>query len=61
MLSVVAILGVPPLAGANAVAVWRRPMPAGLFPWLLAGWGARPFDQRCAYPTAAWRCATPTL
>lgn len=40
LLSVVAILHLLLLARANAVDAWRRPMPAGLFPWLLAGWGA---------------------
>jgi uncharacterized membrane protein len=40
LLSLVAILHLLLLARANAVDAWRRPMPAGLFPWLLAGWGA---------------------
>lgn len=40
LLSLVAILHLLLLARANAVDAWRRPMPPGLFPWLLAGWGA---------------------
>jgi uncharacterized membrane protein len=40
LLSVVAILHLLLLARANAVDAWRQPMPDGLFPWLLAGWGA---------------------
>jgi uncharacterized membrane protein len=40
LLSLVAILHLLLLARANAVDAWRRPMPDGLFPWLLAGWGA---------------------
>lgn len=40
LLSLVAILHVFMLARANSVEAWRRPMPPGLFPWLLAGWGA---------------------
>jgi uncharacterized membrane protein len=40
LLSLVAILHLLLLTRANAVNAWRRPMPARLFPWLLAGWGA---------------------
>ena len=40
LLSLVAILHLLLLARANAVDAWRRPLPAGLYPWLLAGWGA---------------------
>lgn len=40
LLSLVAILHLLLLARADAVDAWRRPMPDGLFPWLLAGWGA---------------------
>lgn len=40
LLSIVAILHLLLLARANAVTAWRRPMPPGLFPWVLAGWGA---------------------
>lgn len=40
LLSVVAILHLLLLARANVVEAWHRPMPDGLFPWLLAGWGA---------------------
>ncbi len=40
VLSVVAILHLLLLTRAERVDAWRRPMPPGLFPWLLAGWGA---------------------
>lgn len=40
LLSVVASLLLLLLARANAVDAWRQPIPDGLFPWLLAGWGA---------------------
>ena len=43
LLGFVAILHLLLLARANAVDAWRRPIPAGLFPWLLAGWGATTF------------------
>ena len=43
LLSLVAVLHLLLLARANAVDAWRRPMPPGLFPWLLAGWGASTF------------------
>lgn len=43
LLSVVAILHLLLLARADAVDAWRGPMPDGLFPWLLAGWGASTF------------------
>lgn len=40
LLSIVALLHLLLLLRANVVNAWRRPMPEGLFPWLLAGWGA---------------------
>jgi len=40
LLTLVAILHLLLLTRANAVNAWRRPMPSGLFPWLLAVWGA---------------------
>jgi uncharacterized membrane protein len=40
LLSIVAILLLLLLLRANAVGAWRAPIPDGLFPWLLAGWGA---------------------
>lgn len=40
LLSVVALLHLLLLVRANAVNAWRHPMPAGMFAWLLAGWGA---------------------
>ncbi|TVR25978.1 MAG: DUF1211 domain-containing protein [Nitriliruptor sp.] len=40
LLSVVAILHLLLLVRAQAAAAWRRPMPEGLFPWLVAGWGS---------------------
>lgn len=40
LLSVVAVLHLLLLVRAHGVAAWRHPMPAGLYPWLLAGWGA---------------------
>jgi len=43
LLSIVAILHLVLLMRAQAVAAWRQPMPEGLFPWLLAGWGASTF------------------
>ena len=43
LLGVVAILHVLMLARAHRVDAWRRPMPPGLYPWLLAGWGASTF------------------
>jgi len=43
LLSIVAILHLLLLARSNTVDAWRRPMPPGLFPWLLAGWGASTF------------------
>ncbi len=43
VLSIVAMIHLLLLVRANAVAAWRRPMPDGLFPWLLAGWGASTF------------------
>jgi hypothetical protein len=40
LLSIVAVIHLSLLVRANAVGAWRRPLPDGLFPWLLAGWGA---------------------
>jgi uncharacterized membrane protein len=40
LLSVVALLHLLLLVRAGAVGAWRRPMPDGLYPWLLAGWGS---------------------
>ena len=40
LLSLVAVLHLLLLARANAVDAWRQRIPDGLFPWLLAGWGA---------------------
>jgi len=52
LLSLVAILHLLLLTRANAVNAWRRPMPAGLFPWLLAGWGASTFVTLIGLATA---------
>lgn len=43
LLSIVAVIHLLMLARAQAVDAWRRPMPAGMFPWLLAGWGVWTF------------------
>ena len=40
LLGLIAIVHVLLLLRANRVPAWRVPMPAKLFPWLLAGWGA---------------------
>jgi uncharacterized membrane protein len=40
LLGVVAVVHLLLLLRANAAEAWRRPMPDGLFPWLLAGWGS---------------------
>ena len=40
LLSVVAVLHLLLLVRAGSVAAWSRPMPDGLFGWILAGWGA---------------------
>ena len=43
LLALVAIIHVLLLARAQSVEAWRHPLPAGLFPWLLAEWGATTF------------------
>jgi uncharacterized membrane protein len=40
LLSLVALLHLALLLRAGAVDAWWRPMPDGLFPWLVAGWGS---------------------
>jgi uncharacterized membrane protein len=40
VLSVVALLHLLLLVRAGAVGAWRQPMPDGLYPWLLVGWGS---------------------
>lgn len=40
LLGFIAVLHLLLLVRAQAAHAWRRPMPDGLFPWLLAGWGA---------------------
>lgn len=40
LLCVVAILLLLLLVRAHAVDAWREPIPHGVYPWLLAGWGA---------------------
>jgi uncharacterized membrane protein len=43
------------LIRANAVGAWRWPLPAGLFPWLLAGWGSSAAVMVVALALAAWQ------
>lgn len=40
LLSIVAVLHLCLLLRAGAVGAWWQPMPDGLFPWLVAGWGS---------------------
>ncbi len=40
LLSIVAILLLLLLVRAHAVDAWREPIPAGMYPWMVAGWGA---------------------
>jgi uncharacterized membrane protein len=40
LLSLVAVLHLALLLRAGAVGAWWQPMPDGLFPWLVAGWGS---------------------
>jgi len=40
LLSLVAILHLLLLFRAQKAGAWRRPMPRGLFPWVIAGWGS---------------------
>jgi uncharacterized membrane protein len=40
LLSLIAVLHLCLLLRASAVDAWWRPMPDGLFPWLVAGWGS---------------------
>jgi uncharacterized membrane protein len=40
LLSLIAVLHLCLLLRASAVGAWWRPMPDGLFPWLVAGWGS---------------------
>jgi uncharacterized membrane protein len=40
LLSLIAVLHLSLLLRAGARGAWRRPLPAGLFPWLVAGWGS---------------------
>jgi uncharacterized membrane protein len=40
VLSVVAVLHLALLIRAHRTDAWREPLPAGLFRWLVAGWGA---------------------
>jgi uncharacterized membrane protein len=52
LLGLVATIHLLLLARANTVGAWRRPMPAGVFPWLLATWGATTFVTLVALATA---------
>ncbi len=40
LLSLIAVLHLALLLRAGAVGAWWQPMPEGLFPWLVAGWGS---------------------
>jgi uncharacterized membrane protein len=52
LLALVAILHLSLIARAQTVEAWRHPLPAGLFPWLLAGWGTTTFVALAALGVA---------